>query len=139
MDREPIHEKEGFLMDDYRSSFETFKSNVCHRVKDIGDLPFIAETLKSNYIIEYFNKSWYAESLYLLAMVDYLSRQNHVPLCTNYDKIRACKLERVLYPSSVLMTLSVTHDERILDECMENAIPEFMQFNIVESEIRNVI
>ena len=30
---------------DYRCSFETFKSNTCHHVKDIGDINFIIEIL----------------------------------------------------------------------------------------------
>lgn len=50
---------------EYRSNFETFKSNVCHLVKDQGDL-----------------------------------------------------------------------DQKLL--CMEEAIPEFKRFNIIESEVRNV-
>jgi len=29
---------------DYRSSFETFKSNTCHRVKDMGDIDFFCLT-----------------------------------------------------------------------------------------------
>lgn len=59
-------------MNDIRCSFDTFKSNICHRIKDIGDIPFVLEVLKSNAIADYFNKEWYAESSYLLAMVDYL-------------------------------------------------------------------
>ena len=30
---------------EYRSSFETFKSNICHQVKDMGDIDFIINTL----------------------------------------------------------------------------------------------
>ena len=32
---------------EYRCSFETFKSNTCHHVKDMGDIDFIIETLES--------------------------------------------------------------------------------------------
>ena len=122
-----------------RSNFEIFKSTVCHRVKDIGDIPFIIETLQSNDIAQYFNKKWYAESLYLLAMVDYLSRENNIPLCTNYDNIRTCKLTEILYPISITMLASVTKNNRIREESWDNAIPEFKHFNIVENEVRNVI
>ena len=31
---------------DYRCSFETFKSNTCHHVKDIGDINFIIDKLR---------------------------------------------------------------------------------------------
>ena len=42
-----------------RSSFELFKSNVCHRLKELGDIDFIIETLESNDIREYYNRKWY--------------------------------------------------------------------------------
>jgi DNA-binding Xre family transcriptional regulator len=71
-----------------RSTFEIFKSNVCHRVKDMGDLDFIISTLQSDEIRRLYEKQWYPESLYLLAMVDYLSRENDLPFCSNYNDIR---------------------------------------------------
>ena len=54
-----------------RCSFELFKSNVCHRLKEQGDIDFLIETLK--------------------------------------------------------------------EEAVKHAIPEFLKYNIVESEVRNVI
>ena len=33
-----------------RPSFEVFKSNTCHKVKDMGDIPFIIQLLKTNQI-----------------------------------------------------------------------------------------
>ena len=74
------------------TSFELFKSNVCHRVKDAGDIPFIIETLKSNEIRSYYDKEQYPQAFYLLAMVDYLSRENDLPLCNVYDDMRKQKL-----------------------------------------------
>ena len=59
-----------------RSSFENFKSTVCHRVKELGDINFIIDTLESQDIRTYYNRKWYPESLYLLAMLDYLSRES---------------------------------------------------------------
>ena len=84
-----------------RSSFENFKSTVCHRVKELGDIDFIIDTLESQDIRTYYDRKWYPESLYLLAMLDYLSRENDVPLCDDYDDLRRCKLEKPVYPASV--------------------------------------
>ena len=39
-----------------RSSFETFKSNVCHSVKDMGDLDFMINTLESGKIRELYDR-----------------------------------------------------------------------------------
>ena len=42
-----------------RPSFDIFKSNVCHQVKDLGDIPFIIQLLQSNQIRELYEKKWY--------------------------------------------------------------------------------
>jgi len=121
-----------------RSDFDLFKNNVCHRVKDIGDLKFIIETLQVDLIRNYFNKKWYPEALYLLAMIDYLSRENDLPLCTNYNDIRAYKLSSVVFPSGVIMLSIASGDNLYKEECVSDSIPEFIKFNIVENEVRNV-
>lgn len=65
---------------EHRSSFEVFKSNVCHYVKSVGELNFIKEVLCSQKVQELFDKEWYPESLYLVAIVDCLSRKNDILL-----------------------------------------------------------
>lgn len=123
---------------DYRYSFEVFKSNTCHLVKDLGDIDFIIETLEKDTIRKFYDRQWYRESLYLLAMVDYLSRINSLPVCTNYNDIRCQKLEKPIFPAGIIVSFAATGDENIKKAAMENAIPEFIRFNIVESEVRNV-
>jgi transcriptional regulator with XRE-family HTH domain len=122
----------------HRCSFEIFKSNTCHHVKDLGDIDFIIETLEADEIRKLYDRQWYREALYLLAMVDYLSRENDLPLCTDYNDIRGRKLEKPCFPTSVLAAYAAAGDEQIKSKALANAIPEFMQFNIVESEVRNV-
>jgi plasmid maintenance system antidote protein VapI len=121
-----------------RLSFEVFKSNTCHKVKDMGDIPFIIQLLKTNQIRELYEKKWYPEALYLLAMLDYLSRVNNVPICKNYNDIRNSKLQRPIYPSSVIILCKMMKSDAPKEECIRLAIPEFLRFNIVESEVRNV-
>ena len=121
-----------------RPSFEIFKSNICHRVKDMGDIPFVIDLLQSNQIRKLYEKKWYPEALYLLAMLDYLSRENNIPICKNYNDIRASKLKQRIYPSSVMILCKALHSDTPKEECIRLAIPEFLRFNIVESEVRNV-
>lgn len=123
---------------DYRCSFETFKSNTCHHVKDMGDLDFIVETLEKDEIRKLYDRQRYREALYLLAMVDYLSRMNELPACTAYDDIRRKKLEKPCFPADVVVSYAATGDEKIKIEAINKAIPEFMRFNLVEGEVRNV-
>ena len=120
-----------------RPSFELFKSNTCHMVKDMGDIPFIIQLLETNQIRKLYEKKWYPEALYLLAMLDYLSRENHVPICKNYNDIRTAKLQRPVYPSSVVIMCKTLKSDAPKEECYRMAIPEFLRFNIVESEVRN--
>lgn len=122
-----------------RCDFELFKSNVCHRVKDLGDVNFIIETLEKDDIRTYYNNNWYPESFYLLAMLDYISRVNDVPLCSEYNDLREKKLSETIYPSSVLAFSAVSQNSTAKEDAVKNAIPEFMRFNIVENEVRNVI
>ncbi len=122
-----------------RSSFENYKSTICHRVKETGDLDFIVETLENGDIRTYYNRKWYPESLYLLGMLDYLSRENHVPLCSDYDDLRSQKLEKPIYPASILAICAAAKDDTAMKQAEQSAIPEFRRFNIIENEVRNVI
>ena len=122
-----------------RTSFENFKSTICHRVKELGDIDFIAETLESQEIRIYYDRKWYPESLYLLAMLDYISRENDIPLCDEYDDLRRCKLEKPVYPVSILALSAAAGNDDAIECSTQEAIPEFLRFNIIESEVRNVI
>ena len=122
-----------------RSSFENFKSTVCHRVKEMGDVEFMLKLLDSNAIRTYYDRHWYPESLYLLAMLDYLSRLHDLPQCSDYDDLRRCKLEKTVYPASVMAISLAAGNDQALKQAKKEAIPEFMRFNIVESEVRDVV
>ena len=122
-----------------RPSFENFKSTVCHHVKELGDIDFIIDTLESQDIRTYYDRKWYPESLYLLAMLDYISRENNVPICDEYDDLRRCKLEKTVYPASILAQSAASKRDDELRRAAMTAIPEFKRFNIIESEVRNVI
>ena len=124
---------------DYRPSFEHFKSTICHMVKDMGDLDFIIHILETDKIRSLYNKEWHAECLYLLAMLDYLSKENDLPICNEYNDLRRARLSKILYPLGVRTLSFFTRSDEPLQESLKQAIPEFLQYNIVESEIRNVV
>jgi transcriptional regulator with XRE-family HTH domain len=124
---------------EYRIAFETFKSNTCHHVKDMGDMDFIVDTLQKDEIRVLYERHWYPEALYLLAMVDYLSRINELPVCTKYNDIRSKRLEKPIYPAGVKLRSEVLKSQEPLKEAERTSIPEFSRFNIFESEVRNVV
>ncbi len=122
-----------------RSMFDTFKSNVCHMVKDMGDMEFIIYILEKNMIRRMQRRHWNRECLYLLAMVDYLSRENNLPLCKEFDDLRKLKLKDPIYPLSVLVMSAAARSEEPKRRSFKNSIPEFIRFNIIEAEVRNVV
>ena len=122
-----------------RDSFDNFKSNVCHFVKNVGELNFIKETLCSDIPQKLYEKEWFPECLYLIAITDYLSRKNNIPIYTGYDSLRMHKLDEPLYPSSIYMLYLLTKDKSVLDDSLNKSIPEFKRFNIVENDIDNVV
>ena len=95
--------------------------------------------LEEDSIRRYYRKKWFPECFYLLSMLDYVSRINEIPTCTQYNDLRNMKLKDTIYPSSVLMASRITGNDALLEESAREAIPEFLRFNIVESEVRNVI
>lgn len=119
--------------------FELFKSNVCHELKRLSDIDFIIKTLEENNIRKYYEKRWYKESFYLLAMLDYVSRINGVPICENYSDIRMQSLSETIYPSSVIAQSAVSNNNAAKEKAFREAIPEFIRFNIVENEVFNVV
>lgn len=118
--------------------FELFKSNVCHQVKKLGDIPFVISTLKSGDIIKYYDEKRYLQAFYLLAMVDYLSRVNGLPQYNAYDTIRSHKLVNPVFPSSIVARAKAAKDDSIMEKSLQDSIPEFRRYNIAEREIRNV-
>lgn len=122
-----------------RCSFENFKSTVCHRLKELGDIDFLINTLETKKIELYFEKEWWPECLYLLAMVDYISKENDIPLCKEYNEIRGYKLKEIMYPAGIKALALAFKSDQPFKDAWNEAIPEFKKYNIVESEIRNVV
>ena len=58
---------------------------------------------------------------------------------TNYNQIRQLKLKKKIYPMGVELADMVSDNEKMKMESELSAIPEFLRFNIIESEVRNVI
>ena len=126
-------------MNSERCGFELFKSNVCHNLKELTDIDFIVDVLESNQIRRYYDRKWYPECFYLLATLDYISRINNIPICTEYNDLRQLKLKDITYPRSIIAIYAINHDENIKINAYENSIPEYKKYNIVENDIRNVI
>jgi hypothetical protein len=123
---------------EHRPAFETFKSNICHSVKDMGDVEFLVDVTKSDSIFACLERRWYREGLYLLGMFDYLCRENDLPLDDRYVELRRTKLSGTLYPAGVLIMCAALNSDAPKEQSRKEAIPEFLRHNIVEAEVRNI-
>jgi len=121
-----------------RAYFENYKSNVCHKLKRLGDFDFIENTFLSGEIRRLYDMNWYPECFYLLAMIDYLCRENDFPLANEYEDIRKARLTEVLYPAGVLVMNAFSNEDKCKELYVSEAIPEFIRHNIVERDVRNV-
>ena len=74
-----------------------------------------------------------------MAILDYISRMNNVPVCTSYDGLRCCKLKDPLYPSGILTAEIVFGRDVPKIKALQEAITEFLRFNIVGNEMRDVV
>lgn len=59
-------------------------------------------------------------------------------ICKDYDDIRKYRLVEPIYPRDIMVAakLSPALDER--NSSRDNAIPEFLKYNIMERDVRNV-
>lgn len=117
--------------------FELFKGNICHMVKEYGQLQFLENMLISNQVEKFWNEGKQLYSLYLLAMIDYLSGLNNIPLYAKYNYLRNHKICERVYPLSLLLAAKM--EETDIEELAKDAIPEFLRFNIVEGNVLDVV
>jgi len=94
--------------------------------------------LETNIIGKLFKKEWHRECFYILAMLDYLSNENNLSVCGDYNNIREYKLEKPIYPIGIILMSELSNSNLPKEECLRDAIPEFLKYNIIECEIRNV-
>ena len=118
-----------------RYTFTWFRSEQCHLVHRKGELEYLIDVLENKEIDHYWHLCMYAEALYELAMVDYISRRNDLPRCEEYNELRSCKLEKVSYPIDAELVDALENSTAEREKLEQGAIPEFRKHNIVEGEV----
>ena len=124
------------LLCDRECDFAIFRVEQRHLVNRRGEMNYIIDVLETRRIDSFWKLGMRAEAFYLLAMIDYLSRRNDLPRCSDYDEIRQYKLEKTVYPPDTALTEKLLKKD-IRRDTMKKAIPEFLEFNIVECEVVN--
>jgi transcriptional regulator with XRE-family HTH domain len=122
-----------------RKDFSWFRSEVCHRIKFLGEQKFAVSLVEQDYIAKLWDVEWYAESLYLLATLDIISKKYNAPLCTRYDYHRKQKLKNILYPSDIIIKDKLMPEMKLKEKILQECNPEFLKYNIVEGELDDVV
>ena len=117
-----------------RPSFEIFKSNTCHYVKDMGDINFLIDTIKSDRIFNYLDRGWYREALYLLAMVDYLCRENELPLQEDYESLFKRIRENELESNGLLLEFEKNYSATLEAENIDDVIAQIKRKRAAEPQ-----
>ena len=121
-----------------RVSLETFKSQARHDLKEMGDKKYVDSIISTDIINRYWHFEWYFESLYTLAMLDYLCRINNMNIISKYDTLREYKLPEISYHADIILAAKINQKLDLRDIAVKQSIPEFIRFNIVERDVRDV-
>lgn len=125
-------------------SYDVFRSEICHMYHFDGDYDFISKVMRTNLVMVLWNNHEYDKSLYTLAMIDYISWKNGVALYEGYAKIRACKLEKMIYPEGIILLDKIEHSHINRDEAVKACSQDpcgsfFFRHNIIERNIEDVV
>ena len=121
----------------YDEDFDLFKSNTLQTLKHMDEKTFVNQLVYNDDISILFNNKEYSKSLYLLSLLDYLSKKNNMNIEYKYNEMRNIKLNK-LYVSKSIYLLLLTKTIRISD-VFKDSIDIFSSHNILEADISNVI
>lgn len=116
--------------------FEIFKSDLCQSIKKMNPVEAINQIKESGCIELLLNKNEDVKTLYLVAMINYLSNKYNLDMnIHDYDNFR---LEHMVYPRSILFKYAIMNNDKYKQEAIDHTEKEFLQFNICEGEIERV-
>ena len=125
-------------------SYDNFRSEISHMLKNKGDYEFAKEILKYNFVKVYWEKEWYIKAYYVLAILDYFTEKYELKPLEMYNKYRKYKLNDLIFPPEVnfldKIEKSNKNKEAAIVDCSNHEIGKyFFKYNIVEEDIYNAI
>ena len=120
----------------YDEGFDLFKSNLLQQLKTFKEESFIEEILKSKLVENYFDEGKYLESIYTVALLDYLMTKIHQPKIEQFDYIRKYRLRKIYVSKSIYLLIATKNIT--VTKAYKGSINEFLKHNILEGEIENV-
>lgn len=118
-------------------TYDVFRSEVSHMYQFEGECNFVIDVVHHNAVVQLWQRGSYDKSLYLLAMIDYISWKNNVPALEDYQFYRKQRLVKTKFPPSIEMLDSVMKTDenkrKAIAECREDECGRFFyRHNIIE-------
>ena len=77
-------------------------------------------------------------STYMRAYLDYISDKNNIPCVKEYHYLRNKKLKHRIFSRDIYILSKLNANTNAKKESLKNAIPMFLKYNIVETDINDV-
>lgn len=107
-----------------KEDFQTFRNNLHHELKNQGELNTLLNILENRKIDYYLMHEDILKAMYLLSLLDYLSKENQLPLCQEYSELRKQTLKEPYYVGNQLQ-----------ERKSVKYIQEFVTHNIYEGDL----
>lgn len=107
-----------------KEDFQTFRNDLHHRLRSAGETGLLLEILEQRVIDYYEQQEDMLKALYLLCLIDYISKKHGIPLCGEYSSLRRKKLETPYHVGDMVSWRDDSH-----------CIDEFVLHNIYEGEL----
>lgn len=120
------------------SDYTNYTSELCHMLKRMGDLDFARNILNYVDIDKLLASGRKKHALYTVAIIDYISKENNLPMKEELSKYRGMKMETLSFSSGVETYTRIVKNDSMKKKILDSAIREFLIYNIVESSVRNV-
>lgn len=120
------------------NDYTNYTSEMCHMLKRMGDLSFVQNILDLVDIDVLLQSNRKKHALYTVAMIDYISKENNLPIKTELSKYRNMKMDTLSFTKGVETYTRIVKKNDMKEKALTTAIDEFLVYNIVESSVRNV-
>lgn len=111
-----------------KEDFQTFRNKLHHELKDKGDINTLLSILENRRIDYYLLHEDILKAMYLLCLLDYISKENQIPLCQEYSELRKQSLREPYYVG-----------DQLRNRKYENCIQEFVKHNIYEGDLYDAV
>lgn len=114
-------------------------SRVCHELKSKGDEGFIEWIESSNIVEECYKASDMYATLYYISMYEYLCNKLNHKKSDRFAYYYSLALIDKVYQPDVYLLDALYNNTKASEDALSKAIPEFLEHNIVETEVYDAV